>query len=63
MSYNNKNKLQMIKKIQDIVQEHYVEDMTTYKGIWKKHVFPVYPCSYHTFLKYISTPVKKEDLV
>ncbi len=58
MAYNNQNQQQKIKKILIIVQEHYIEGITTYKGIWRKHVFPVYPCSYATFLKYINMPIK-----
>jgi hypothetical protein len=59
MAYNRKNQFIRIKKIQDIVQQHYIEDVTSYKGIWREYVVPVYPCSYATFLKYINTAVPR----
>lgn len=62
MAYKNKNKLRQIKLVQDMVQLHYEEGITSYKGIYEKYINPVYPMCYHTFLKYISTAVKKEDL-
>jgi hypothetical protein len=54
MSYNSRNKLIFYKKIQQIVQEHYEEGLTTYKGIFYKYVEPVYPMTYQTFMKIIS---------
>lgn len=59
MAYNNQNQLLKIKKIQDIVQENYIEGVTTYKGIWREYVNPTYPCCYATFLKYINTVVPR----
>jgi len=62
MAYNQINKMRTIKKIQEIVIENFIPGITTYKGIWEKYVYPAYPCSYRTFLKYMSIKVKKEDL-
>jgi hypothetical protein len=62
MAYNQTNKMRTIKKVHEIVMENFIPGVTTYKGIWEKYVNPVYPCSYQTFLKYISTKVKKKDL-
>jgi hypothetical protein len=59
MAYNNKNKIETIRKVHQIVQIHYVEGVTTYKGIWSEYVNKTYPMSYATFLKYINTPVPK----
>ena len=57
MAYNKSNHIEKVKLIQQIVQEHYIEGVTTYKGIWREYVIRLYPCSYATFLKYINTPV------
>lgn len=53
-----------ILKVCEIVQEHYEEGAhaTCYKAVWKKHVYPLYPMSYRTFLNYIKTPLSKESL-
>jgi len=62
MAYKNTNKLKQIKLVQCIVQTHYEDGITSYKGIYEKYVNPIYPMSYRTFLNYISTPVRKEDI-
>ena len=54
MAYNNRNKLLMYKRVLEIVEKHYEEGVTTYSGVWRKHVFPVYPVSYQTFLKIVN---------
>jgi hypothetical protein len=59
MGYHRHNKLLRIALVNKIVQQHYVEGVTTYKGIWEKYVFPVYPMSYGTFITYINTPIPK----
>lgn len=46
----------MYKRVLEIVAEHYEEGVTTYSGVWRKHVFPVYPISYQTFLKIVNLP-------
>jgi hypothetical protein len=53
MSYNKINKLLMYKKVIGIVKEHYEEGLTTYMGVYKKYVNPVYPMSYNTFMKIV----------
>lgn len=56
MAYNNRNKLMMYKRILDIVDKHYEAGVTTYAGVWRRHVYPVYPISYQTFLKIVNLP-------
>lgn len=53
MSYNKINKLLTYKKIIGIVNEHYKEGLTTYMGVHREYVNPVYPMSYNTFMKII----------
>jgi hypothetical protein len=43
--------------VQEIVQANYIEGITTYKGIWREYVNPIYPMSYPTFIEYINTAV------
>jgi len=59
MGYNKKNLHRKIALVQAIVQEHFIEGVTTYKGIFEKWVEPIYPMSYETFIKYINTPIKR----
>ena len=45
-----------IKNVCKIVQEHYEvgNQQKCYKAVWRKHVYPVYPMCYRTFLKYVN---------
>lgn len=56
MAYNNKNKQLLIRNVCDIVQQNYEPGNQTkcYKAVWKRHVYPVYPICYRTFLSYIN---------
>lgn len=63
--YNNINKLLKYKNIIDIVNTHYRSGITTYAGIFREYVLPVYPMSYKTFMKIINmtninTQIEKE---
>jgi hypothetical protein len=58
MAYNHKNRMRLYKNIVKIVEENYIDGVTTYKGIYRAYVYPVYPISYTTFLKIINTPLK-----
>lgn len=48
---------QRIRHIQEIARQHYEPGnySKSYHQVWRNYVFPVYPCCYATFLKYIST--------
>lgn len=59
MGKPNKNTLLRYKNVITIVQEYYDEDTTTYSGIFRKYVEPIYPMTYQTFIKIINTPVEK----
>lgn len=60
MAYNTVNKLLFYKKVINLVQQHYIPEVTTYKGIYVKYINPEYPMSYKTFMKIMATPVDKE---
>lgn len=53
------NTLRRMKLVCDIVNEHYEpgNQSKSYYQVWKKYVYPVYPCCYRTMLKYINTPL------
>lgn len=56
MAYNKINKLLMYKKVVDLVNQHYEEGFTTYAGVWRTYINPVYPMSYQTFIQIINMP-------
>lgn len=62
MGYNRANHLQRYIKIQDIVRKHYDPNVTTYAGIWRKYVIPIYPITYKRFMEIINMPRLKEQL-
>ncbi len=56
MPYNKYNKLNQYLKIMDIVKRHYVPGVSTYKGVWKMYVYPIYPMSYNRFIQIVGMP-------
>jgi hypothetical protein len=46
----------MYQRIIEIVNKHYIEGVTTYAGVFREYVYPVYPMSYASFMKIINTP-------
>jgi len=56
MAYNRVNKLRTYQLVLNIVKQHYIEGITTYKGIFEAHVRPIYPMSYQRFITIINTP-------
>lgn len=51
----HKNTLLRIQLVCDITRQHYEEGNLArcYKQVWKRYVYPVYPCCYHTYLSYL----------
>lgn len=62
MEYSRANHIQRYINIQQIVLDHYDPDVTTYAGIWRKYVLPVYPMTYKRFIEIINMPRLKEQL-
>ena len=54
MSYNRINKLKMYQKIQEITVKEYEPYFTTYKGVWRKFIYPVYFVSYKHYLNILA---------
>ena len=52
--YNQINYLKRCKIIIGIVNNHYKEGYTTYSGIFRTFIEPLYPMSYKSFMKIIN---------
>lgn len=59
----HKNTIRRMRLVCKIVQEHYEpgDQRTSYYQVWKMYVNPIYPMCYRTMLRYISTPLPKEE--
>lgn len=57
----HKNTLLRIKHVCEITQQHYEVGnlQKCYKAVWQKHIYPIYPMCYRTYLSYISTPLSE----
>lgn len=62
MQYSRVNHIQRYIIIQNIVRDKYDPDVTTYAGIWRKYVNPIYPMTYHRFIEIINMPHLNEQL-
>ena len=62
MARSKLNLLRYYNKIVEITQSHYIVGLTTYAGIWRKYVYPVYPVSYETYMRIISYPRLQQEL-
>ena len=56
MAYNRVNILRHYRAIVEETNRHYDPDVTTYKGVWRKYIYPVYHISYSRYMTIISTP-------
>lgn len=56
MAYNKLNKYKYYKNVLEIVNKHYISGITTYAGIYREYVNPVYPMSYKAFMGIINYP-------
>ena len=62
MAYNRRNRIKSYMLVAEIVKAHYEEGVTTYRGIWRKYVNPVYPMSYSQFMKIVNMPNLQREL-
>lgn len=60
---HHRNYLKRVRLVCRIVREHYEpgNQSKNYYQVWRLYVNPVYPMCYHTMLRYISTPLPKEN--
>ncbi|MBR1633040.1 MAG: hypothetical protein IJ686_04730 [Bacteroidales bacterium] len=61
MEHHHKNTLLRIKRVCEIVNQHYEPGnyAKSYYKVWKEYVYPLYPMCYRTLLKYVSTPLNE----
>ena len=50
MPYNRINVIKRYMDVQRITQEHYEEGITTYRGIWRKYIEPLFHYSYQQYI-------------
>lgn len=60
--YRKVNKLKYYLKVVEITNKHYVEGVSTYSGIFRKYIEPIYPMSYQQYIKIINMPNLKKQL-
>jgi hypothetical protein len=55
---HNKYISQKIRNIQAIARQYYEpgNQSKSYRQVWRRYVYPVYPCHYVTFMRYMNTP-------
>lgn len=56
MAYNGDNKARRDYNILKIAERHYIPGVTTYAGVFREYVEPVYPMDYKTFMKIVNDP-------
>lgn len=59
---HHRNTLLRMKNVCEIAARYYEPGRADrcYKEVWRRYVYPVYPCCYRTFLNYIGVPVDAE---
>ena len=52
----HENTINRIKKVKEITLREYEigNQKRCYKQVWRKYVYPIYPMSYKTYLRYIN---------
>lgn len=43
----------MYQKVVEIIKAHYVPGLTTYRGVWREFVFPIYPMTYTKMMRIV----------
>lgn len=56
MPYNNFHKLAYYKKVVELTEQHFEPGVSTYSGIWKKYINPIYPMSYPQYIRILGMP-------
>lgn len=56
MAYNNRYKLEYYMKVVELTNKYYIPGITTYSGIYRKYIRPIYPMSYAQYIKILGMP-------
>lgn len=62
MAYNRVGALHKYIAIQEVTKAHYEPGVTTYKGIWRKHIHKRFFIKYSRYMDILAMPHLKEDL-
>lgn len=62
MKHSRVNHLKRYINIQKIVADHYVPGVSTYSGIWRMYINPIYPMTYKRFIEIINMSRLHEQL-
>lgn len=59
----HKNTLLRAKCIKDMARQYYERGnyAKSYYRVWQRHIYPVYPMCYRTFLKYLKIDTKEVE--
>ena len=60
MPKSKENTLQMKRAVVEEHNRHYVDGVTTYKGIWRRWIQPRFFISYNYYMDILSTPGLKD---
>lgn len=62
--YMHENYLRRAELVQEITREHYEAGRLDrcHAEVWRRWVYPVYPCCYHTYLSLLRVDVAQERL-
>lgn len=62
MAYNKKGYYKRAKALQELTAQHYEPERhdRCYKWVWRKFVYPQFGICYHSYLRYLHTPVPAE---
>ena len=62
MAYNKKGYYKRAKALQELTAQHYEPERhdRCYKWVWRKFVYPQFGICYHSYLRYLYTPVPAE---
>lgn len=58
----HRNTLRRIEQVAALTERYYEPGRLDrcYKEVWRRYVYPLYPMSYRTYLRYLRTNYKKE---
>lgn len=59
MSRNKMNMRQMKEAVIEEHNRHYIEGLTTYRGVWRRWIQPQFFISYSYYMDILGTPMSK----
>jgi hypothetical protein len=62
MPYNKINKLRKWVDIINLTNQYYDYELTTYKSVWRKYIYPIYKIGYRSYMDIINSPGVESQL-